>query len=305
MLTLSEKLKRINQVFDTNKVKDRGTTNEDVAKYYKTNILPYFWFHNNQGFVHMGLSKGNHYSSADVLEQPKFVAKYIESANATKVLELATGKGASCMYLANKYPKVTFYGVDLPESQIEVAKKEIKNYANFFVNEGDFHNLSLYETNFFDIVFVIEALCHSDSKDIVAREVNRVLKPNGLFIVVDGYLLKPQSELNKEELEAKELTEKGMAVNNFELYQDVKRKIMHAGFDVEYEENTTERIIPTLKRFGRLASLALFSFTPLGYLISNLFPKDFVYNSISGYLMPNLVEQGVVCYYITVFRKTL
>lgn len=303
MLSLQRKLNQVSKVFNIDKVLSRGTTQKDIAKYYKTNIIPYLLFHNKDGFVHMGLSSSNYRTSEDVLEQPKLVAKYIDTLKATKVLELASGKGASSIYLAKKYTNVAFSGIDLPNGQIEVAKKNTKKLVNFDVYDGDYHNLSLFADNSMDIVFIIEALCHSDNKEIVAKEVNRVLRPNGVFIVIDGYLARPIINLTDTQIEAKKLTEKGMAVNNFEVYENVKTKIEKEGFTLEYEENATNRIMPNLKRFEQYASAMVFTFTPLGRILAALFPADFTYNAVSGYLMPNLLEEGVACYYITVFRK--
>lgn len=303
METLDEKLARVKSVFDINQIINRNTGLDDIKKYYRVNIIPYFLFHNKEGFVHNGITRGKKYSDEDVYEQPKIAEKYIKEIGAKKCLELATGKGASSLYLAKKFSEVQFFAINLPDGQLEIAKKKAREVKNFFPEKGDYHDLGKYVDNSFDIVFVFEALCHSSNKGKVAGEVHRLLKSGGLFIVVDGYLGKPINELTKNELLAKQLSEKGMVVESFELYGDVKEATTSKGFQLVFEEDTSLLILPSLGRFEKLSRKALFKIPFLGKVIARILPRDFVNNAVSGYLMPTLIQNKVACYYITVFKK--
>lgn len=236
-------------------------------------------------------------------EQPKIVEKYIKETGAKKCLELATGKGASSLYLARKFPEVKFFAINLPDVQLEIAKRKARKVKNFFPEEGDYHDLTKYSDNSFDIVLVFEALCHSNDKAEVADEVHRALKLGGLFIVIDGYLSKPINELAENELLAKQLSEKGMVVERFELYDDVKKTISSKGFKSIFEEDVSILLVPSLRRFENLSHKVLFKNPFFGRVITKMLPKDFVNNAVSGYLMPNLIQNKVACYYITVFEK--
>lgn len=221
-IELEGRLAKVKQVFDVDKVVSVKHTLTSIARYYKINKLAYSFFHNPQGFVHMGISRDLKYKPDDLLEQPKLVARYIEQLNARNVLELATGKGASSIYLAQKFPNVRFDGIDLAGGQLDVAKKAARGVQNFSPVEGDFHNLSQYPDNHFDVVFVVESLCHSTKKDKVANEVWRVLRDGGVFVIFDGDLGKFGDSLNANECLAKKLVERGMMVNDFENYDAVK-----------------------------------------------------------------------------------
>jgi len=251
----------------------------------------------------MGVSRNLKYGRDDLLEQPKLVAKYIEQLNARRVLELATGKGASSIYLARRFPNAQFVGVDLSGGQLDVVKKKAGRIRNFSPVEGDYHDLSRYPNDHFDVVFVIEGLCHSTQKGQVATEVWRALRNGGVFIVFDGYLGRSKSSLNVDERLAKRLTERGMMVDNFERYEDVWEEILRAGFGVVYKEDVSRFIVPTLRRFETLARKTIFAHPMLGRFVARLLPNEFAFNAVPAYLMPLLVEIGVAKYMILVVEK--
>ncbi len=62
----------------------------------------------------------------------------------------------------------------------------------------------MFPTAAFDVVFVIEALCYSTQKKQVLKEVKRVLKKDGIFIVIDAFARKHTEELTPHEKLAKQ-----------------------------------------------------------------------------------------------------
>jgi len=298
---LEEKLLKIYRLFDKTSVTNHKQCSTDIVSYYKRNILPYYIFHNKEGFVHMGISDTEKYSKTDVLKQPIIVSKYIEISRAKNVLELACGKGANLNWLAKEHPKVGFTGIDLPGGQISEAFKINASIENIKTVEGDYHNLTVLPENSFDVVFVIEALCHSNHKNIVAKQVFRILKPGGYFIVFDGYL-SDDSVSNETVNEAVDLTQKSMAVDHFEKYKNVKSQMLSSGFILVEERDYSTQIIPTLRRFEKLARLFFF-FITLGKAIKKIVSEEFAKNAIAGYLMPDLLNLGVAKYYLSVYQK--
>jgi len=300
---LSTKLSNIHKVFNINNLLSKKGDVEEVAKYYKLNKIAYSLFHNKSGFIHMGISEDGKFHASDLLVQPNLIGKYIEKDNSKTVLELASGKGSNILYLAKNYSNTAFFGLDLPNGQLNLSNSLFNDVRNLEMNYGDFHNLNKYAPKKFDVVFVIEALCHSDKKEIVAKEVFRVLKNGGKFIVFDGYLNKTSIKLNKEELLAKQLTEKGMMVNNFENIDDAKQKIISIGLNLVEEKDYSENIIPNLEKFEKLAENTIFKFPILGKFISRVLPSEIIFNAVSGYLIPTLIRNGVANYKLLVFQK--
>ena len=249
----------------------------------------------------MGISRDGVYKERDLLEAARMVEKYIKKLSAHNVLELATGRGATSAYLAQRHPKIRFEGIELSHAQLSLAKKKSKKLPNYTPVAGDYHDLSRYADDSIDIVFVIEALCYSTQKSIVLAEVKRVLKKGGILAVFDGYTTKSRSKMTKNELLACQLTEKSMALDIFEDYRVVMRTAKEKGFSVVYNENVSDFILPTLRKFERWAK-AYFN-RPLTAKASNVvLPKKLAYNTVAGLLMPDVVSQGLLGYYITVLK---
>lgn len=298
---LSYKLQQIQKTFNVPLIKSLVVDKKYIQQYYGKNKWAYSLFHNFSDYVHMGISRGGHYKKEDLLEPAIFVEKYIKNLKAVNVLELATGRGAISAYLAKKFNNVQFEGIDISQEQLEFARKKAKKLRNFNAQPGDYHNLQSFRWKF-DIVFIVEALCHTLNKEIVLAEVYKILKKNGVFIIFDGYLKKKESDLDENESIAALITAKAMGVSKFQNYDEFVRSINKTSFEIIYEEDVSAFILPTLVRFERLAK-TFFNHPFLAKAISRLFPPEFVYNAIAGYLMPNMIKMGVGCYKITILRK--
>ncbi len=297
-VVLKDKLNKIAKVFDIDKLKTVKADKEYIQRYYLKNKIPYSIFHTRQNFVHMGISRDGVFKEFDLIEHATLVDKYVVCNSAKNVLELATGRGANSLWLAKKHPDINFHGIDISEGQISFVQKAAKKHPNFNTESGDFHNLEQFNDNTFDVVFIVEALCHSNSTERALKEVKRVLKSGGQFIVFDGYL--GGRELSDDEKLAAKITEHGMAVDEFLKYEYFKNLALNNGFNVVEEENVSEFVVPTMKRFEKLAE-RFFKHPTLGKFVSWLLPKEFTYNAVSGMLMPVLFDGKVFEYWVTVF----
>lgn len=299
---LEEKLRKIKTVFDTEDIVSLQTGKDYVQKYYSVNKIPYSLLHTKSDLIYMGISRDGVFKEDDLLEAARTVENYIKDSRTKKVLELATGRGANSYWLAKRHHDVSFYGVDISNGQLDFAFKKAKKVNNYHPSYGDYHDLIAYESNTLDIVFIVEALCYSTVKEEVLNEVHRVLKPGGVFIVFDGYLNKELPEMTTDEILAVQLTEKGMALEKFESYADFKEKIKRSSFTLHFEENVSSYVIPTMRRFERMAQ-KFFSHPVLAKVATKVLPNKFTYNSVSGYLMPLLFETEVFSYWITILKK--
>lgn len=124
---LKQKLENISKVFKIKDVLNLEANNEYIQKYYNTNKIPYSLFHTKTDFVHMGISRDRIYKEDDLFEAARLVEKYIKNRKVNKVLELAAGRGANSFYLAKKFPKVDFFGIDISKGQLDYAFEKIKN----------------------------------------------------------------------------------------------------------------------------------------------------------------------------------
>ena len=95
------------------------------------------------------------------------------------ILDMGCGTGWSTEELSKKYSKAI--GISIQHKEIEFANdKHLNECTEYFIED-------MYELHFadkyFDAVYMREALEHSISPFIALCEVNRVLKPGGIFLV--------------------------------------------------------------------------------------------------------------------------
>lgn len=300
-LNLEERLRRIDTVFGEQLISDRDTADTaNISRYYRKNRWAYALLNSREGFVHMGLSTDGSFKPEDMYGQAKFVADEIRKTNAKQVIELATGKGASLIYLARQFPERTFKGLDLPNGQLEPKESWPKNVSIQF---GDYHDLSCYADGSADIIYIVEALCHARSKQQVLKEAFRVLRPGGKCIIFDGYSSKNPSQMAPVEKRAFDLTYKSMMVESHEsAYKTLLDFSKNVGFDIESEKNLKKEVMPSMRRLERIAH-KVFRTPRLSHYIARLIGLDVTGNAIAGYLMAPLLEENFFLYMRTVLKK--
>lgn len=104
------------------------------------------------------------------------------------VLDLGCGRGATVHYLYKKY-KISAVGIDPSEKMLEAAKSKY-GYADFFLGRGE--ELPFPDESF-DCVLAECTLSLMDSLDTVIKQVYRVLKENGWFVITDVYAKNPEA----------------------------------------------------------------------------------------------------------------
>lgn len=202
-VSLSEYLDDIRHLFDIVTLLNSEQNNREIQKYYIGNRLAYHLIHHSQGFMHMGLSRNGRFERSDVLGQVNFIQHFITPMT-QNVLELGAGNGTNSIYLSLHNSETQFYALDLSTTPLKFRSRP----QNFSQEIGDFHNLDRYSDNFFDVVFVIEALCHSDDKNKVFTQVYKKLKRGGVFIIIDGYTRRAERNLSDDETLAKKTNSK-------------------------------------------------------------------------------------------------
>ncbi|MYC29515.1 MAG: methyltransferase domain-containing protein [Chloroflexi bacterium] len=99
-----------------------------------------------------------------------------------RVLDFGCGPGAISVGLAKAVDPGELHGVDMEESQIDLARRVAKTaaQANAFFHVGDVTALD-FEDNSFDLAHCHNVLMHVPDTRAVLDEVKRVLKPGGLL----------------------------------------------------------------------------------------------------------------------------
>lgn len=302
--SLQERLALLTRYYDLESIKNMEPDAHYVRQYYQASQLGYTIFHTRTGLIYMGISRDGKFKTEDLLEAARTVAKYIDPKITTNILELATGRGATSGYLAKKYPHIRFDGIDLSPGQLYYANRRARKLPNYHPVQGDYHDLSPYQSGSMDIIFEIEALCYSQNKPHIFEQVYDLLKPGGVFILLDGYATNERDVLPEPLRSALILTEKSMAVPRFEPYGQILAYANQAGFTLKESEDVSEFIMPTLKKFETIASFFLHH-KPLMKALLKTTPPAFTANGVAAYLFPELMRQKAGFYFITVFQKLI
>lgn len=104
--------------------------------------------------------------------------KAISRFHKPKILEIGMGQGRFLKKIIEFRPDAKLFGIDISEMAIESAKNEPLFKGTFLV--GNAENLPFSKTSF-DVVVIMDVLEHVNNPKKVISEINRVLKPNGIF----------------------------------------------------------------------------------------------------------------------------
>jgi ubiquinone/menaquinone biosynthesis C-methylase UbiE len=121
------------------------------------------------------LKHGDTYHAKVIL--PNLV-RLIEPQKGQHVLEIGCGEGFFAEELARRGSSVT--GCDIAPELIALAKK--KGKAKYLVTPAQ--DLSMFQTESFDVVLAVLTLQNMERLDMVMKEVSRVMKPQGRFVFV-------------------------------------------------------------------------------------------------------------------------
>lgn len=117
----------------------------------------------------------------------KEVLKSIQNHQPESILDIATGTGDLAIKFAENTSASKIIGLDLSEGMLEVARKKIigtdlENKVDFI--KGDSEALP-FDDNLFDAITVSFGIRNFENLEKGLSEILRVLKPKGLFIILE------------------------------------------------------------------------------------------------------------------------
>jgi ubiquinone/menaquinone biosynthesis C-methylase UbiE len=290
-------LAQIRKIFDIHRIINAPRDKSHIINYYLASKLSYRLAWNLEGFIHCGISYDRKRKKEDFREQARIVNKHIKDKNAKKVLELGYGLGSNSACLARRNPQVTFDAIDISNKPL----RSFTTIPNLNFCFGDYHNLSQFNDDSYDIVFVIEALCYSTQKLEVFREVKKKLKNDGFFIVFDPYARNRAIPLSESEKTMWELIYRGSAVETFECVDDVEYA-MRKEFSIVIAEDLSACVLPSLEAQESRAR-HYFNHPAVARVINKVLPFDVVRQLPQILLMPTSVRRQVGCYYLHVLKN--
>lgn len=103
------------------------------------------------------------------------------------ILEIGCGNGVQALYINEIFHPLDITGIDLINANIVIAneEKEIAGAGNVHFIRDDAQNLSHIASDSMDVVLNIESAFHYPDKIAFLKEIHRVLKPGGEFLIAD------------------------------------------------------------------------------------------------------------------------
>ena len=127
----------------------------------------------------------------------KLVVKTVAKNDPKQLLDIATGTGDFAIMLTELNPE-KIIGLDLSQGMLNIGIEKVKNKNLDHVVEmiqGDSESLP-FEDAFFDAITVGFGVRNFENLDKGLQEIYRVLKPGGIFVVLEtsqpeGFIMKP------------------------------------------------------------------------------------------------------------------
>lgn len=104
-----------------------------------------------------------------------------------KVLEIGCGNGVQAKYILSEYSPASMTAIDLNPTNIEIARTEAekRGIKNIKFQIDDAQKLTTIDNKSVDYIISIESAFHYPDKASFLREIFRVLKPGGAFLIAD------------------------------------------------------------------------------------------------------------------------
>jgi ubiquinone/menaquinone biosynthesis C-methylase UbiE len=184
------------------------------------------WQFMNYGYVpNTGEKSFEGYDAQSAQKYPLQMYHYL--ANKTTitgkdVLEIGSGRGGGARHIAETFKPASYIGVDIAQSAVDLANK-LHTLDNLKFKQGSAEAIPM-EDNSVDVVINVES-CHAyGSVDTFLKEVKRVLKRGGHFLMVDF-----RNELNVENMST------------------LKTQLRNSGLEIIKEEDITPNVIKSIE----------------------------------------------------------
>ena len=105
---LSRRLRKLDRVFDIDKLRAQGLGASEVVSYYEECSPAYRKHHSREGSMHLAISPGR-FRPEGFHEQLDRIASCWPAEPPHEVLELGFGQGFNLAYLAPRFPAVRFW----------------------------------------------------------------------------------------------------------------------------------------------------------------------------------------------------
>lgn len=149
-------------------------------------------FNMHFGFYRWGMNPFDREPMLEQMNVEVLERLQINAERESQILDLGCGLGATLRSLARRLPLASLTGVTRVPWQVEQARE--KNAATPHANRIKIAQLDYEKTRLpsasFDAAYAIESACyaHGPNKAAFLKEANRLLRPGGRLVIVDGFM---------------------------------------------------------------------------------------------------------------------
>jgi ubiquinone/menaquinone biosynthesis C-methylase UbiE len=110
-------------------------------------------------------------------------ANLLPDLNGLRVLEIGCGRGDFALWLVRRSPQADITAIDFSGAAIDLAKKRESQAERSVRFEVGNAQLLRFDDDCFDLIISCECLEHVPDPEVMTREMYRVLKPGGRFVL--------------------------------------------------------------------------------------------------------------------------
>ncbi|MDD7305190.1 MAG: class I SAM-dependent methyltransferase [Peptoniphilaceae bacterium] len=164
----------------------------------------------------------------------KWGRSYLEIKKDDIILDLGCGGGRNIEYFLTKANKV--YGIDYSKTSVEMASflnKEAIKEGRCKIIEADAKNIPFQEKSI-DIISAFETIYFWDNIEECFKEIYRVLKDGGIFLICNEGAFKEEKNIKKWQ-----------ELLNFTVYSptDLEKMLTKLGFTCQYHLDRKKQLV--------------------------------------------------------------
>ena len=213
------------------------STANSTRRYYKSMNNLYLRLFGKHLMLHYPYYKSDFESlEKRQLNLTDYCMSQIDGLANKRVLEVGCGNGIQALYIADTMTPSQFTGIDLNPDNISIAIQNKADRENIDFNVDDAQKLETISDNSIDVLLCIESAFHYPQKGIFLKQVRRVLKPSGQFVIADIINKSPKQKYISQRWKNKMSFHHWTEALYMQSFND-------AGLKIDYKEKITSQVL--------------------------------------------------------------